>query len=379
MKRDKGKSRRRIKDWVKRYESGRDEEGAAPSRESLSRREVKLGDGSFAVRSGDAETGNTVAGMVTGVFRHAAVVRTAEKSIKCGIAKTYRPPEGYENTTPLAVGDSVTVVLPDDRHTDGRLELDRNREEGMIVSRRLRKTLLARPETRRGRRTDEFSEPFVKVIAANMDCLLVVASLVKPRVRRGLIDRFTIAAERGELELILALNKTDLVDENDESRTIADDVGQRGTVVFCSARTGRGVAELGGVLAGKKSVLAGASGVGKTTLVNALVPDAAAATRPVREKDDRGRHTTSQARVYELPGGGLVIDTPGIRELGVGIDRGELRWYYPEFDAFAPRCRFNDCTHSHEPACAVVAAVEAGAIPARRYESYLRILETIER
>jgi len=131
------------------------------------------------------------------------------------------------------------------------------------------------------------------------------------------------------------------------------------------------------VIGGRRSVLAGASGVGKSTLVNALVPGANLPTGPVRQKDQRGRHVTAAASVHELPGGGLIVDTPGIRELAMGIEATELPWYFPEIAELTPRCRFNDCTHSHEPGCAVRAAVEAGAISARRYRSYLRILETL--
>ena len=125
-------------------------------------------------------------------------------------------------------------------------------------------------------------------------------------------------------------------------------------------------------------MLAGASGVGKSTLVNALVPGAGAAVREVRAKDDRGRHTTSAATVYDLPGGGLLVDTPGIREIGIRLTAEELSWYFPEFEPLQSRCRFRNCSHTHEPACAVQAAVEAGEISPRRFESYLRILATLD-
>ncbi|HAU39101.1 MAG TPA: ribosome small subunit-dependent GTPase A, partial [Phycisphaerales bacterium] len=149
-------------------------------------------------------------------------------------------------------------------------------------------------------------------------------------------------------------------------------------IVLCSAADGRGLDELRAVLTGKQSVLAGASGVGKSTLINALVPGAEAATAAVRLKDQRGRHTTTAAVVYDLPGGGMVIDTPGLRELGIGIGPAELTWYFPEFEPLAARCRFRDCTHSHEPDCAVQQAAENGEILPRRYDSYLRILDTLD-
>ena len=112
-------------------------------------------------------------------------------------------------------------------------------------------------------------------------------------------------------------------------------------------------------------------------LINAIVPGAHAATRTVRAADERGRHTTSAAVVYNLSEGGILVDTPGIRELGMRLDATELPWYFPEFEPLAPNCRFNNCTHTHEPECAVIRAVEAGDIVQRRYESYLRILDTL--
>jgi ribosome biogenesis GTPase len=119
--------------------------------------------------------------------------------------------------------------------------------------------------------------------------------------------------------------------------------------------------------------------VGKSSLVNALVPGANLATREIRVKDQRGRHVTAAATLHELPGGGLLVDTPGVRELALEIAPQELPWYFPEMAPFAPRCRFNNCSHTHEPDCAVIAAAEAGTISQRRYNSYLRMLETMER
>jgi ribosome biogenesis GTPase len=145
----------------------------------------------------------------------------------------------------------------------------------------------------------------------------------------------------------------------------------------CSCLTCAGLTDLLAALTGRRSVLAGASGVGKSTLVNALVPGANVATSPVRRKDNRGRHVTAAAKLHELPGGGVIVDTPGVRELALEMDAAELPWYFPEFAALTGRCRFNNCTHTHEPDCAVIAAVGAGTIPAYRYDGYLRILQTL--
>ncbi|MDP7286833.1 MAG: ribosome small subunit-dependent GTPase A, partial [Phycisphaerae bacterium] len=115
-----------------------------------------------------------------------------------------------------------------------------------------------------------------------------------------------------------------------------------------------------------------------STLINRLIPGVDLATRTVRPGDLRGRHTTSSASVYELPGGGMLVDTPGIRELGLPIDPVELPWYFPEFEKFTPDCKFNNCTHTHEPDCAVIEAVEQELIPINRFETYLQLLSTLE-
>ena len=208
-----------------------------------------------------------------------------------------------------------------------------------------------------------------------MEILLIVTSTRQPRLRPGLIDRFCIVAERGEMQPIVAVNKTDLA-EPDEA--ITAELTANGIAVFCcSALKQTGLEELRRALRGHSSVLAGASGVGKSSLINALVPGANVPTRQVRMRDERGRHATAAARVYELSEGGILVDTPGVRELALEMEETELPWYFPEMAALAQQCKFNNCTHTHEPDCAVRSAVEGGGIPLRRYHSYLRIRQTL--
>ncbi len=294
------------------------------------------------------------------------------EELQCGVAKTFRAPE---LASPLAVGDRVAVALA--RQSGGGLAADKARADGMVLSRQTRLTVLCRPQVASGKRHDPYEhQAMQKVIVANMDTMVLVASTVSPPLRAGPIDRFLIVAERGELAPLLVVNKIDLAEPDEGVLGTFRDLGVR--IYPCSAVTGAGLDELRAVLAGRQSVLAGASGVGKSTLVNALVPGASATTREIRAKDDRGRHTTSAASVYDLPGGGRLVDTPGLREIGVHLTAEELPWYFPEFQPLQPRCKFRDCTHTHEPGCAVAAAAERGEIPPRRYESYLRILESIE-
>jgi ribosome biogenesis GTPase len=378
MARDKGKSARRIKDWRLEDVPGSRTDRAA-SRQRLTRRAVKLPASRLAAPEDNLEELPKAEGMVVGFFPGGAIVRIDGKEMICGVAKTFRAPAG---ASALAVGDIATVALS--QPLAGDLAGDKHRADGMILLRRPRTTVLARPQPRSGKRTDCYESGMdAKVIVANMDLLLIVASTRQPSLRQGIIDRFLIIAERGDLKPVVVINKIDLGPPDQDVTEVLAGLGVQ--VFACSAITGEGLATLAGALAGKRSVLAGASGVGKSTLVNSLVPGARAATRPIRMRDQRGRHTTASAAVYALPSslgaeqGGIIVDTPAARELGVDLRASELPWYFPEFQEHAARCRFNDCSHTHEPNCAVQEAVESGLIPRRRFESYLRILDTVNK
>ena len=374
MARRKGKSRRRIKDWQRRYRDDDSSSLDAREAETLGRRGVKLPPWRLGEQLGQVETpsGPHAEGMVTALFPGGAQVHVRGEDLLCRIAGTFRPPTG---ATALAVGDQVTVVLTRGEHLSGDQEADKDRADGAIISRRPRETALSRPQVVGGRRGRREDEPFERVIAANMEVLLIVAAVREPPFRPALVDRYCIVAERGEMAPVVAFNKIDLGEPDEE---YVEELASGDIAVFrCSALTGEGLDELVAALEGRRSVLAGASGVGKSALINAIVPGADLAVQRIRTKDQRGRHTTAAATVHELPGGGLIVDTPGVRELALEMDATELPWYFPEMAALAGQCRFNNCTHSHEPVCAVRQAVEAGEIPPRRYRSYLRILETL--
>lgn len=374
MAKGKGKSRRRIKDWRPQDVDGQDPAEAAPRQQKLSRRVVKLPPDRLAEAAANLDELSTRGGMVIGFYPGGVLVRTEGRDMLCSIAKTYRAPEG---TSPLAVGDEVTVAMVFEGRAEAAAE-DRDRADGAVIARQPRRTALARPQPRSGKRRSKHKPQIAeKVIVANMDALLIVAAVKHPPVRRRLIDRYLIAAERGELTPVVVINKIDLGRPDEH---VLADVGELGVrTILTSAVTGDGLDEFASVLRGCRSVLAGASGVGKSTLINAVIPGAEASTQEVRRKNRRGRHTTAAAAVHQVPGGGMVVDTPGIRELGMPIEAAELPWYFPEFEQFCPECRFNNCTHTHEPDCAVLEAVEADKILRRRYESYLRLLATLDR
>ena len=225
-------------------------------------------------------------------------------------------------------------------------------------------------------RTDPHNPHLERVIAANIDTVVNVVSINNPPLRPGLIDRYLIAIGKSGAEPLVCVNKIDLLESADELRPL-DPYKESGIeVVLCSATTGEGLDRLADALAGKLCVFAGHSGVGKSSLLNALDPRLSIATSEVSEANEKGRHTTTSSALYRLPNGATVIDTPGIREFGLwAVTKADLRRYYREFEGCL--CAFSDCSHTHEPDCGVKAAVEAGKISEARYEGYQRILASL--
>ncbi|HEY2956002.1 MAG TPA: ribosome small subunit-dependent GTPase A [Candidatus Eisenbacteria bacterium] len=219
-----------------------------------------------------------------------------------------------------------------------------------------------------------------QVVAANLDQVVVVASVTDPPFRAGLVDRMLCQAEHAGIPARLALNKCDLVPER-ESQGLLVDYERAGYAAHAlSARTGQGVEALRDGCRGRRSLFAGHSGVGKSTLLNALAPGIELAEGRVNPVTGKGRHTTSAAWLLAPEPDLELIDTPGIRAFGLwGIGPRDLDQAYPEFRPFLGGCRFNDCRHQSEPGCAVRAAVEEGQVSARRWESYRKLRSELER
>ncbi len=212
------------------------------------------------------------------------------------------------------------------------------------------------------------------VIAANLDQLVIVQSAHQPDFKRRLAERFLATAAHAGLEALVVLNKCDLEDERVISSWIEPLVASGVEVLLTSAYDGRGIDELRRALVGRVSCLAGQSGVGKSSLLNAMFPENRIRTNTVSEVSNKGRHTTSSSRLYPLPGGGYVADTPGIKALGLFDEVGdEIGGVFAEIDAAAAGCKFRDCSHTHEPGCAVKDAVERGEIDEDRYRNYVRL------
>ena len=254
----------------------------------------------------------------------------------------------------LAVGDEITF----------------DPEKRTLLELLPRRTKLSRLRPLRGRRARRGREE--QVIAANMNRIAIVASVVKPRFRPGAVDRFLLAAHVGGLEALLVVNKLDLLEGADlpeEVKSFEPAV----PLLAVSAKTGAGIEILRERLAESVTVLAGHSGVGKSSLINALEPTLRLDTGGLG-RNGRGRHTTSRAILLRLEHNATVVDTPGMREIETGpVDSTILNEVYPDVAELAGRCRFRDCRHESEPSCAVLAAVESGEIARIRHESYRRL------
>jgi ribosome biogenesis GTPase / thiamine phosphate phosphatase len=220
-----------------------------------------------------------------------------------------------------------------------------------------------------------------QAIAANVDLVACVASPALPPFRPRFVDRVSVLAEAARVPLLIALNKSDLCEDEETSERLELYESLGYSILRCSARTGEGVAELAARLRGRTAVLTGQSGVGKSSLLNAIDPELARRVGEVSEKYARGKHTTTMAELIDLGDGATrIIDTPGVRRLALrGIEPGELDAYFPELAPLAPACEFGlSCTHSDESGCRIARAVREGAVHADRYESYLRIRRELE-
>lgn len=274
--------------------------------------------------------------------------------------------EGGE--TLCKVADDLTDSRTSFLTAGDRVRVEMRGEDPTIVGAAPRQSKLGRLDHSRDRE---------KVFAANVDQLIIVASVVKPDFKPGLVDRYLIAAQIGGVTPVLCINKVDLVDALPAETRLYDDMGI--AIFQTSCKTGLGMAAMQEALRGKTSVLAGHSGVGKSSLVNAIAPGLAIATQTISDQTRKGRHTTTASRLYTLEGGIRLIDTPGIKSLGLwGVSEEEIAHYFPEFVGYAARCRFRNCTHTHEPDCAVREAVDSGAVSAARHASYCRIRASFE-
>lgn len=290
------------------------------------------------------------------------VVRLAGSltEVKCKMAGSYRI-RGIRITNPVAVGDMVAITPA----TSGEIALIKD-----IMPRR--NYII--------RRASNLSKE-AHIIASNIDCAMLVATLTHPSTSTTFIDRFLATAQAYDVPAILVINKIDLLADDPDSTELLDavtylyrSIGY--TVVAVSAATGEGFDTLRQTLAAKVTLLSGNSGVGKSSIINRLIPGLELRTAAISDAHDTGMHTTTFSEMYDLDGGGAIIDTPGIRGFGtIDFDRNEVAHFFPEIFELSKKCRFRNCTHTHEPGCAVLQALDDSRIAQSRYASYMSILD----
>ena len=277
--------------------------------------------------------------------------------VECKVKGNFRL-KGIRSTSPVAVGDYVDIIM--------------NAEGTALISAiDDRKNYIIRKASNLSKQS--------QIIAANLDQALLIITIKQPETSTTFIDRFLAGAEAYRVPVVLVFNKTDLLND-DERRyqqqmvTLYETIGY--PCIEISAETGMGIDQLHTLLKQKVTLVSGNSGVGKSTLINAIIPHADQRTAEISNAHGTGMHTTTFSEMIELAEGGYLIDTPGIKGFGTfDIEREELTSYFKEIFEFSKDCKFNNCTHTHEPGCAVLQAVENHYISVSRYQSYLNMLE----
>lgn len=284
------------------------------------------------------------------------VLTDSGKTFDCRIKGKFRI-KGITTTNPIAVGDVVDF------------DMEPEQETGVITKLQDRRNYIIRKSINLSKQG--------QIIASNMDQAFLIVTLASPRTSLGFIDRFLVTAEAYGIPASLVFNKLDLFSDEGleilkDYRELYEEIGYPCFEV--SALKGMNIDQIRDALKNKTTLFSGHSGVGKSSLINQILPDLQLRTTEISEWHDKGMHTTTFAEMFVLPFGGFLIDTPGIRELGiVDIEKQELGHFFPEMRERMSGCRFHNCRHINEPGCAVLDALEEGDIPSSRYDSYLSI------
>ncbi|MDE3252820.1 MAG: ribosome small subunit-dependent GTPase A [Bacteroidota bacterium] len=291
------------------------------------------------------------------------VAKTADGKLYNARIKGIFKIDEITSTNPLAVGDEVEMEIEDIEE-----------ESAMIDHIYDRRNYVAR--------VSPHNKWQHHIIASNLDQSILFATLKDPKTSQGFMDRFLISCEAYHIPAIIVFNKSDLYRKKETEKfahlkEIYEAVGYR--VILTSVQNGEGIEEVKSILDHKTTLLSGHSGVGKSTFINAVFPELDLRTQEVSGWSGKGLHTTTFAEMFDLPGGGQIIDTPGVREFGlVDISKQELSHFFPEMRVLLNQCQFNNCMHINEPGCAVKEAVNTGGVAVDRYVSYLTILDTMD-
>lgn len=315
-------------------------------------------------RSGSSPQIQGVEALVIRTVGSSHRVRTKEGKVFDALVRGKFRIANLQTTNPVAVGDKVMVSVPEEE------------EKGIIYKLIPRKNYLLRKAISHGRK--------VHILAANLDQAILIFTLKSPRTAPGFADRFLVVCEAYDIPAVIFINKADLLDTEEdqqllkEAKTSYEQAGYE--VHVLSALDSAFQAEVTSVLKDKVSFVGGHSGAGKSTMINMIDPSLQLKTSIISESSGKGTHTTTYAEMFDLEFGGAIIDSPGIKEWGlVEMNPKEIGHYFPEIRKRMHDCRFSDCIHKNEPACAVLDSVEKGEFSARRYEGYLRLLgEAVE-
>ena len=283
------------------------------------------------------------------------------KTIRCRVKGKLRL-DGLKHTNPIAVGDHV------------EFEMEEGREDGVINKIEPRNNYIIRKSSNLSKQTH--------IIASNLDQAIIVASLVQPKTSLGFIDRFLLTTEAYHIPAIIIFNKSDLCGGGldnilNDTISIYENIGYK--CIICSVKKNINIDSIKELLKDKISLIIGHSGVGKTSLLNSIEPKYQLKTGIISDYSGKGKHTTTFAEMFELTSGGFIIDTPGIKELGiVDFKPEEISHYYKEMQPYIGKCKFNNCKHENEPGCSIINAVKEGLIREERYESYISILNNTD-